>query len=66
MLSRRTSPQLNEQFRKPIAGAMLKLLGLIPAAHLGKQLNGAQPIAHLAAFFTDDLGQEGPDRAQEP
>ncbi len=35
-LPRRTSPQLNEQFRKLIAGAMLKLLWLIPAAHFRK------------------------------
>ena len=55
-LSRRTSPQLNEQFRKLIVGAMLMLFWLIPAAHFRKQLNGAQPIAHLAAFAADDLG----------
>ena len=58
-LSRRTSPQLNEQFRKLIVGAMLKLLGLIPSAELSKLLNGAQPIAHPARLGADDLGQEG-------
>ena len=58
-LSRRTSPQLNEQFRKLIVGAMLMLFWLIPAAHFRKQLNGAQPIAHLARLGADDLGQEG-------
>ena len=46
-LSRRTSPQLNEQFRKLIVGAMLKLLGLIPSADLSKLLHRAELVGEF-------------------
>ena len=57
-LSRRTSPQLYEQFRKLVAGAMLKLLGLIPAAELSKLLHRTELVGEfdLAALRVVGLG----------